>query len=127
MGNVIQVMTFCFYSYVRSHALIEYKQLLDVASCLVFGWSPHQCIFFVSSYRHRYNQAAHVIQNKTWESDKNTIKHHTQESQEVSPFQTGGYNEQTRKHDKHETNNKKDPQKKHSIGAVSKNSFYWRA
>ena len=36
--------------------------------------------------RNRYNQALHLTQDTTRESDKNTIKHHTQESQEVSPI-----------------------------------------
>ena len=30
-------------------------------------------------------------QDTTWESDKNTRKHHTQENQEVSPFQAGDH------------------------------------
>ena len=36
--------------------------------------------------RNRYNQAPHLNQDTTWESDQNTIKHQIQESQEVSPF-----------------------------------------
>ena len=30
-------------------------------------------------------------QDNTWESNKNTINHHTQESQEVSPFPAGDH------------------------------------
>ena len=30
--------------------------------------------------RNRYNQAPHLTQDTTWESDKNTIKQHIQES-----------------------------------------------
>ena len=30
-------------------------------------------------------------QDNTWESNKITIKHHTQESQEVSPFPAGDH------------------------------------
>ena len=41
--------------------------------------------------RNRYNQAPHLIQDTTWESNKNTIKHHTQESQEFSPFPAGDH------------------------------------
>ena len=41
--------------------------------------------------RNRYNQVPHLTQNTTRESDKNTIKHHTQESQEVSPFPAGDH------------------------------------
>ena len=51
--------------------------------------------------RNQYNQATHLTQDTTWESNKCKIKHQTQESQEVRWPQ--GYNEQTRKHDKHET------------------------
>ena len=32
-----------------------------------------------------------LTQDTTWESDKNTIKHHIQESQEVSPFSAGDH------------------------------------
>ena len=42
--------------------------------------------------RNQYHQVPHLIQDTTRESDKsdkNTIKHHTQESQEVNPFPTG--------------------------------------
>ena len=38
----------------------------------------------------------------TWESDKNTIKHHIQESQEASPFPTGDHKAAI-KQEKHET------------------------
>ena len=39
--------------------------------------------------RNRYNQVPHLTQDTTWESDKNTIKHHTQESQEIRHFPAG--------------------------------------
>ena len=35
--------------------------------------------------RNQYNQVPHLAQDTTWESDKNTRKHHIQQSQEVSP------------------------------------------
>ena len=41
--------------------------------------------------RNRYNQVPHLTQDTTWESDKNTRKHHIQESQEVSPFPAGDH------------------------------------
>ena len=42
--------------------------------------------------RNQYNQATHLLtQDTAWESDKNTIKHHIQESQEVSPFPAGDH------------------------------------
>ena len=34
----------------------------------------------------RYNQAPHLTQDTTWESNKKTIKYHTQQSQMASPF-----------------------------------------
>ena len=39
----------------------------------------------------RYNQAPHLTQQTTWESNKNTIKHQTQESQRVSHFPAGDH------------------------------------
>ena len=41
--------------------------------------------------RNRYNQAPHLTQDTTWESNKNTIKHHIQERQEVSPCPGGDH------------------------------------
>ena len=42
--------------------------------------------------RNRYNQVVpHRTQNTTWESDENTIKHHIQESKEVSPLPAGNH------------------------------------
>ena len=41
--------------------------------------------------RNQYNQVPHLTQDTTWESDKNTIKHNIQESQEVSPFPAGDH------------------------------------
>ena len=62
-----------------------------------------------------------------WEGDKHTRKHHIQESQEVSPFPTGDHkaarNRQDSMANKHETLiTKKDIQKKHHLGLVSKNT-----
>ena len=33
----------------------------------------------------------HLTQDITWESDKNTIRHHIQESQDISPFPAGDH------------------------------------
>ena len=44
-------------------------------------------------------QVPHLTQDTTRKSDKNTIKHNTQESQEASPYQVA----MNRKYDKHET------------------------
>ena len=61
------------------------------------------------------------IPSLTQESDKNAWKHHTQESQEVSPFPGGDYKAARNRHDSVtlNTNNKKDPHKKHRLGTVS--------
>ena len=55
----------------------------------------------------------HLTQDTTWESDKNIIKHHTQEANRLQRT-----DKKTRN-----TINKNDPQKKHRIGTVSKNNF----
>ena len=41
--------------------------------------------------RDRYNQVPHLTKDTTWESDKDTRKYHTQESQEVSTFPGGDH------------------------------------
>ena len=60
---------------------------------------------------------------------RNTRKHHMQESQEVSPFPAGGHwaamNRQESMTITRNINCKNDPQKKHCLGTVSKNSFTW--
>ena len=71
----------------------------------------------------QYNQVPHLTQDTVGESNKNTRKHHIQESQEVSPFPTGDHKATRNRHAsmaKTDTNNKKDPQKKHRLGRVSK-------
>ena len=41
--------------------------------------------------RNRYNQAQHLTKDTTWESNKDKIKHHPQESQKVIPFPSGDH------------------------------------
>ena len=41
--------------------------------------------------RNRHNQVPHLSQDTTPERDKNTRKHHIQESQEVIPFPAGDH------------------------------------
>ena len=41
--------------------------------------------------RNPHNQVPHLTQDTTLESDKITRNHHTQESQEFSPFPTGDH------------------------------------
>ena len=74
--------------------------------------------------RNRYNQVPHLTQDTIWESAKMTRKHNTQESQEVSPFPAGDNKAARNRQDSMtkktgNTNNKKDPQKKHRLGTVS--------
>ena len=56
-------------------------------------------------------------------NDKNTRKHQIQESQEVSPFLKGEHKAARNRHHSMatpNTNNKKDPQKKHRLGRILK-------
>ena len=76
-----------------------------------------------ANIRNQYNQVLHLTWDTIWENDKNTRKHHTQESQEDSPFPAGDYKTARNRQDsitKKNTNNFKDPQKKHHLGTVSK-------
>ena len=78
--------------------------------------------------RNRYNQVPHLTQSTTWESDKNTKKHHIKkESQEVSHSPAGGHkaamNRQESMTNARNINNKKGIQKKHRLGTVSKKIF----
>ena len=41
--------------------------------------------------RNQYNQVPYLAQNTSWESDKNTKKHNTQENEEDSPFPEGDH------------------------------------
>ena len=49
--------------------------------------------------RSRYNQVPHRTQDTTWQSDKNTRKHHIQKCQEVSPFPAGNHKAAMNRHD----------------------------
>ena len=78
---------------------------------------------------HRCNQVPHLFQDIN-EKVKNSQLDTTNESQEVSPFQTGDHNSQInrrgQRHDKHKTEKHKRSTKKHRLVTVSK-IFYWRA
>ena len=67
--------------------------------------------------RNLYNQVPHLTQDTIWQRDKNTRKHYLQECQEVSHFPAGDHKAARKRQN---TNNKKDPQKKHHLGTVSK-------
>ena len=78
--------------------------------------------------RNRYNQAPRLTKDTTWESDKNTSKHHTQDSQVVSHFSAGEHKATINRQENmtnRNINNEKDPQKKHHMRSAK--YFYWRA
>ena len=82
------------------------------------GWKTH--------WSKSLSRALHPTQDTTWESDKNTRKHHTQEGQEASPSQQVTTRLQWTDKTAWQTqniNNKKDPQIKHCLGTVSKIFF----
>ena len=67
----------------------------------------------------RCNQVSHLTQETIWESNKNTIKI-TNKSHEVSPFPAGDHYAATKRQIQG-IHNTTDPQKKYSLGIVSKN------
>ena len=72
-----------------------------------------------ANIRNQYNHVPHLTQDTILESDINTRKHRTQESQEASPFKIGDQKVARNRHDsiaKTNTNNKIDPHKKHHFG-----------
>ena len=52
-----------------------------------------------AKFRNRYNQVPYLTWDTIWKSDKNTIKHHTQEGQEVNPFPVGDHEAARNKQD----------------------------
>ena len=87
------------------------------------------CCWFIikvrkaAKVRNRYNQVPRLAQDTTWESDKNTIKHHKQEPR-GQPFPSRlpqGSNKQTRKHNKHKTSiTQMIHKKKYHLGTVER-------
>ena len=78
-------VTFCdITSTARSIKISQYHRLLKVR--------------IKAKIRNRYNQVQHLTQDTEWESDKNTRKHHIQESQEVSPSLTGDHKAAINRH-----------------------------
>ena len=69
--------------------------------------------------RNQYNQVPYLARNTSWESDKNTKKHNTQENEEDSPFPEGGHKAASNRQDDSITkinmlnNKKRNPRKKH--------------
>ena len=80
--------------------LTLFQMWIKTHRCLVCMWVKK-----AAKIRNRYNQVPHLTQDTTWESDKNTFKHHKQDPR-GQPFPSRwsqGSNEQTQKHDKHKT------------------------
>ena len=73
--------------------------------------------------RNRYNQAPHLTQGTTRESGKNTIKHHTQESQELSPFPAAMKRQENKTNKKHKQQKWSTKDEPPCIEMVSKNTF----
>ena len=76
--------------------------------------------------RNQCNQLPHLTQNTVSASDKNTGKHHIQESQEVSPFSIGDHKAIRNRNGilaKTIINNKNDTEKKDRLGPVSNKNY----
>ena len=76
--------------------------------------------------RNRYNPVPHLTQDTTWESNKNTRKHHIQERQEFTLFPAGDHKAAINRQDsmtdtKHKQ--QKGSTKNHRLGTVSKTLF----
>ena len=74
-------------------------------SCSIASFAKYIKVRKKAKIRNRYNQAPHLTQDTTRESDKKTIKHHIQESQEVSPFPAGDHKAAMNRHE-NKTNTK---------------------
>ena len=72
--------------------------------------------------RNRNTQVPHLTLDTVSESDKNTRKHHIQESQEISPFKAGDLKAARKRHDrmaKRNANSKYVLQKMNRLGTLS--------
>ena len=71
------------------------SKLTQAANCVRFCLNPFCCevheVRKRAKIRNRYNQILHLTKDTLRESDKNTRKHHIQESQEVSSFPAGDH------------------------------------
>ena len=110
-----------------SNDLEIWVKVTRLLSILYHGSMMYPCIVRkVAKIRTRYNQIPHLTQDTTWESDKNTIKHHKREPS-GQPFPSRwpqGSKEQIRNTKAWQTqdiNNTNDPQKKCCLGTVGKN------
>ena len=77
--------------------------------------------------RNRYNQVPHLTQDTIWESDKTQKTQHTRE-QRGQPFPVGYHNAARNRQasitkTNMKQNNKKDTQKRHRFGMVSKKNM----
>ena len=82
------------YTFVKLYNKANLKARIKMEIKYAYTELPIACIQKVrkkTKIRNRYNQVPHLTQDTVRESDKNTRKHHIQESQEVSPFPAGDH------------------------------------
>ena len=99
----------------------QFQTFYIVSVWLLLQFSKFQIMKIIrvrkqAKIRNQCNQVPHLTQDTIWETDKNTRKHHIQESQEISPSQQlTTMPQQTHKtaRQTRNTNNKKESQKKH--------------
>ena len=98
----------CVGSNVSSTVTLKLNMKKYVCNWMSPFWLTLDLFFIVrkrAKITNRYNQAPHLTQDTTWQTDKNTIKHHKQEPR-GQPFPSRwpqGSNEQTRQFDQHKT------------------------
>ena len=88
MQLICEVTDKNYYSSAFSTFLILIAEYGDNFLDLIFGGKIIHKVRKKAKIRNLYNQIPHLIQDAITESAKN-IKHHIQESQEVSPFPAG--------------------------------------
>ena len=93
--SIVESILQYFWPALNDKFVISLEKLLRVAVlhrfyCSSIPQSLGKTVVF-TKIRNRYNQAPHLTRDTIWESDKNTRKHNTQESQEVTPLPTGGH------------------------------------
>ena len=79
------------WSFYCSFATSLIISMIKKNECLIISYNTKATLKVRKKVKIRkwYNQVPHLTQDTIWESDKNTRKHHLQESQEVSPFPAG--------------------------------------
>ena len=109
--------------YFESETVLKFYNL-ETRSCYDFSIIAYDSRHMIkvrkkAEIMNQYNQVPHLTQDAIWESDKNTRKHQIQRTQEGSPFPASDHKAARNRQDsmaKTNTDNKKDPQKKHCLG-----------